>query len=93
MKYTNRLKGSASAIESIEVDIKCARDSIAYHMGKITKDDESNNEYHYEQIEIAHTKIQIFEHAIECIQEIDLRRFHEFHEGNPEGLILYEVDD
>lgn len=91
MKYTNRLKGIADAIASIENDIKGARQSIDYHMGKISKDDEKNNEYHYEQIEIAHCRIQVLENIIEYIQSIDIRNFHKYHECDT--LIIYSDDD
>lgn len=91
MTYKSRLKGSAQAIESLELDIKCVRDSIEYHSEKITIG--TDIEYHTEQIEIARAKMQLLQHALECIQEIDLRRFHEFEERDVNEPILYEVVD
>lgn len=87
MKYTNRLRGIADAIEDIERAISAANDQINYHEKQKQTD---NGPYHNNMIEVSKAEISALKYALDYIQATNISAMHEFEEHSP---ILYEVEN
>ena len=93
MKYTQRLKGMIEAITDIEDKIDSNKSQIEYHQGNLYDENGEVKPYHEEMIAKYTACNSILELALDWVKELDIRRVHEFDEGDINQPILYEAVD